>query len=59
MDDLSIPLKKFAKYAFVLGSIHINDSSGNKYVVRSRLDETVWQYNTLDELIEDGWALDG
>ena len=58
MDDMTIPLKKFAKSPSLFGAIHINDITARKYLIKSRLDEIAWQYNTLDELIEDGWAID-
>lgn len=59
MADMTMPLKKWAKSPSVFGVIHIRDASAHKYMVKSRLDETVWQYDTLDELIDDGWAIDG
>ena len=58
MDNMTVPLKKWAKSPSVFGTIHINDISAHRYVVKSRLNETVWQYNALDELIEDGWSID-
>ena len=59
MNDLTIPLKKFDKNHFISGTIHINDASAHNFRVISRdEDKTVWQYNTLNELINDGWAID-
>ena len=60
MQDLTIPLKKFSKSHFTSGTIHINEVSTHNFRVTNRDEtETVWQYNTLDELIQDGWAIDG
>lgn len=60
MQDLTIPLKKFSKRHFISGTIHVNDASTHNYRIVDRAEnETVWQYNTLDELINDGWAIDG
>ena len=59
MQDLTIPLKKSATSGFVSGTIHINDALRHNFMIIDRdKNETVWQYNTLDELINDGWAID-
>ena len=58
MPDLTMPLKKFAKSPSVFGAIHVSDVSAQRFTIESRLDETVWQYHILDELIDDGWAID-
>ena len=58
MPDLTMPLKKFAKSPSVFGVIHVSDVAAQRFIIKSRSDETVWQYHTLDELIDDGWAID-
>jgi hypothetical protein len=60
MQDVTIPIKKFSMRHFISGTIHINDASTHNFLIIGRDEnETIWQYNTLDELILDGWAIDG
>ncbi len=59
MADGNVALKKWSPGKGVFGLIHFSDLINEKFVVKNRKDaEQVWEYGSLDEMIEDGWAVD-
>ncbi len=59
MADGNVPLKKWSTRKGVFGLIHFSDFMDEKFIVKNRENaELVWEYGSLDEMIEDGWAVD-